>query len=82
MSQAMRCRPATLLGVTDPLVAFYLDRACWSFASTVEREQETAVNRLPKNAKDAAHTRARQRILDQYLGVEEIPSDRFRSISK
>lgn len=82
MSQTMRCRPSDLLGVSDRLVAFYTDRAAWTLASAIQADQDAAVNRLPKSAKDAAHTRAKQRVLDQYLGVESSEQpDRFRSVS-
>lgn len=82
MATEMHCRPSALLGVTDPWVAFCTDRAVFTFASTIRQEQDEAEARLPNNAKDAAHTRARQRVLDQYLGIElsETPS-RFRSVS-
>ena len=80
MSQSMRCRPSSLLGVMDPIVAFYTDRAAWTFASTIEQEMEAAVTRLPKNAKDKAHQNARQRVLDAFLGIEESKQpQRFRS---
>lgn len=81
MSQAMRCRPSDLLGVADRYVAFCLDRAVFFLANEIERDQNLAVSRLPKNAKDAAHTRAKQRVLDQYLGIESSEQpERFRSI--
>lgn len=81
MSQTMRCRPSSLLGVTDSYVAFCVDRASWSLAAAIEEDQNAAESRLPKNAKDAVHTKARQRVLDQYLGIEasEEPN-RFRRI--
>lgn len=80
MSQSMHCRPSLLMGVMDPLTAFYADRACWTFAMTIQNEMEVAVTRLPKNAKDSAHDRARQRVLDEYLGIEEEETtSRFRS---
>jgi hypothetical protein len=80
MSQSLRSRPSGLLGITDTFVAYCLDRAVWLFARSVESAQEEAVTRLPKSAKATAETRARQRVLDQYLGVvvaEE--TTRFRS---
>lgn len=81
MSQTMRTRPSSLLGVTDSWVAFCLDRACWYFAAEIESEQQEATNRLPDSAKAAAHTRARQRVLDKYLGVEAVSEpSRFRKI--
>jgi hypothetical protein len=81
MATDLRCRPSSLLGVTDSWVAFCTDRAVWTFASAIRKDMDEAESRLPKNAKDAAHTRARQRVLDEYLGIElsETP-DRFRSV--
>lgn len=80
MSQSMRCRPSSLMGIDDTLTAFYADRATWTFATTIDNEMEAAVARLPKNAKDKAHQRARQRVLDAFLGIEEAAQpERFRS---
>jgi hypothetical protein len=47
-----------------------LDRAVWTFATSLEEDQERAVNRLPKNAKDATIAHTKQRVLDQYLGID------------
>lgn len=81
MGQKLGTRPSTLLHVTDPWVAFCVDRALYTFASGIESDMDDAEARLPKNAKDSAHIRARQRVLDQYLGVDPSEqSDRFRSI--
>jgi len=81
MANRLRCRPSALLGVTDSWVAFCTDRALFTFGTTVEGDMDEAETRLPKNAKEAAHRRARQRVLDEYLGVElsEQP-ERFRSV--
>lgn len=82
MSQSMHCRPSSLMGVMDPLVAFYADRATWTFAMTIESEIEAAVTRLPKTAKESAHAKARQRVIDQYLGIDQANApQRFRSPS-
>jgi len=81
MAQDLRCRPSSLMGVTDSLYAFYLDRSIWTFASTINAEMDAAVTRLPKSAKESAHRRARQRVLDQYLGYEEQSATRFRAPS-
>jgi len=82
MATELHCRPSALLGVTDSWVAFCTDRAVFLFASTIRNEQDEAEARLPKNAKDAAHTRARQKVLDEYLGIELAEqSGRFRSVS-
>jgi hypothetical protein len=79
MSQSLRSRPSELLGVSDPFVAYCVDRSIWTFAQTVEKEQNDAETRLPKNAKDATKTHARQRVLDRYLGIETAKTPgRFR----
>jgi hypothetical protein len=81
MAQAMKCRPSSLLGAFDPYVAFCVDRACFTLASAIEQDQQAAVNRLPKSAKETAHTRAQQRVLDEYLGIELVEQpQRFRAI--
>lgn len=81
MAQDMHCRPSDLLGMTDSLVAFYVDRATWTFASVIRQEMDAATTRLPKNAKESAHRRAQQRVLDQYLGHQEVEVSRFRAPS-
>jgi hypothetical protein len=80
MAEAMKCRPSQLLGVRDPLTAFYTDRATWTFAMTIQSDMDEAEKRLPNNAKDAAHVRARQKVLDQYMGIEAADQPgRFRT---
>lgn len=81
MAKELRSRPSTLLGVFDPWVAFCVDRSCFVFATSLVQDQDEAVARLPKNAKDAAHSRARQRVLDKYLGIDAADQPgRFRSV--
>jgi hypothetical protein len=70
MAEKMHCRPSTLLGVQDPALAFCVDRATMTLASAIEAEMDARTKRLPDNAKAAAHDRARQKVLDEYLGVE------------
>jgi hypothetical protein len=36
----------------------------------IEIAQNAAEKRLPKSAKDGAHTRARTRVLEQYLRID------------
>lgn len=81
MSQELRCRPSSLLGIQDPLLCFYVDRATWTFASTIRTEMDAAVTRLPKNAKEATHRRVQQKVLDQYLGHEREVTTRFKAPS-
>lgn len=73
MSQAYHARPSQLLGVSDDTHAWMVDRAVWTFARAVENDQEVAVGRLPKNAKPSTQDHVRQRILDQYLGIDAAP---------
>lgn len=82
MSQSLRCRPSSLLGITDPWSAFCTDRATWTLAMTIQAEQDEADRRLPKTAKETTRERVRQRILDEYLGNDPVQSGRFRSIGR
>ena len=82
MAMKLRCRPSALLGVTDFWVAFCVDRALFTFGTAVENEMDEAEARLPKNAKEVAHRRARQRVLDEYLGVDPAEQpERFRTVN-
>jgi len=82
MATKLHCRPSALLGASDPWVAFCTDRAIFTFGTTIENAMDEAENRLPSSAKDQAHNRARQRVLDEYLGVElSEQKQRFRSVS-
>ncbi len=75
----MRVRASAVLGIADPLTAYCVDRALWTFARVIEEEQEAATKRLPKNAKDTTHARARERVLEKYLGIEMSEKGKFRS---
>jgi hypothetical protein len=56
-----------------------LDRAVWTFAVSVEAEQEAMVGRLPKNAKPEAQDRVRQTVLDAFLDIDHTKAPgRFR----
>lgn len=70
MCQAYHVRPSELLAVGNSSHAFFVDRAVWAFASTVEREQEESEKGLPKKASEAMRNNARQRVLDKYLGLD------------
>jgi hypothetical protein len=51
-----------------------------AFANKVENAMDQAEKQLPKTAKDSAHARARQRVLDEYLGIEAVQkTERFRA---
>lgn len=80
MASRMKCRPSDVLGITDSYVAFVIDRATLTLINAIEDDQQKAVNRLPDSAKAAAHQRAQQRVLDQYLGIELADApQRFRA---
>lgn len=81
MAQDLGVRPSAVAGIDSRLAsAFYFDRALWTFAKIIEDEQEKAVNRLPKSAKEGAHVRARQKVLDRFLNNEStVEPGKFRS---
>lgn len=64
MSQAFHARPSELLGVTNPVTAFYLDRAVHGIGAEIEGEMEMAVENV-KSTKDAH--RQSQAILNKWL---------------
>lgn len=70
MSEKMHCRPSTLLGIADPALAFCVDRATMTLVSAIESDMDARTKRLPDNAKASTHDRTRQKVLDEYLGVE------------
>jgi hypothetical protein len=80
MASTLHVRPSELLGVsgTEPR-ALFLDRAVMYFGRTVEADQEAAEKRLPKKASEGMRQSVRQRVLDQYLGIDSatVPG-RFR----
>jgi hypothetical protein len=82
MAKTLNARPSSLLGISDPFIAFCTDRACYTLATLIENDMDEAENRLPSSAKSTAHTKARQRVLDQYLGTSEvIAPGRFRPVT-
>jgi hypothetical protein len=42
----------------------------WTFASAIENDQNTAVGRLPKNAKESTQNHMRTHVLNAYLGID------------
>jgi hypothetical protein len=70
MAEKMHCRPSAVLGVQDPALAFCVDRATMTLVSAIEGDMDARTKRLPDNAKASTHERARQKVLDEYLGVE------------
>jgi putative ubiquitin-RnfH superfamily antitoxin RatB of RatAB toxin-antitoxin module len=44
MSRAYRCRPSEILHITEPLVAFYLDRAVFALAGRIQNELDALKN--------------------------------------
>jgi hypothetical protein len=77
LARDLRVRPSAVLAITDGFVAFCVDRALWVFSSCIEQDQEEATRRLPENAKPQAHQKAKQRVLDRYLGTDSMA--KFRS---
>lgn len=79
MAQAFRSRPSELLGVSGSFRAFSVDRAVWTFGTAVEGAMDDAEKVLGNKAKPAMITQARQRVWDQFMGINaaEVPG-RFR----
>jgi hypothetical protein len=77
MSQAYHVRPSAILGITEGLPAYAVDRAVWTFARAIEAAQEEAVKRLPKKATEALQTSTRTRVLDVFLGVDRATAGRY-----
>lgn len=48
MSRSLRTQPAVLLGISNQLVAFYFNRAIWTFGSTLDAELEEISNKAKK----------------------------------
>lgn len=57
MAQQYRCRPSSLVGVTDPYAAYCLDEAIYLFGNYVEAELRRVSDKA-KNAKAAQRERA------------------------
>lgn len=77
MARAYHVAPSELLGLrtangNDSYLAFAIDRAVWTFGSCVEHDMSEAENdpRL-KDAKRDDLIRARQRVFDMYMNVDE-----------
>lgn len=60
----MRVRPSELYAITDPLTAFYFDRAVVTFGKTVESDMDEAAEGA-KTTKEA--NRKRQMALSKYM---------------
>lgn len=70
MAELYHARPSHILGASDPFAAFCIDRAVMTLIQAIQHDQEVAVGRLPKNAKQATQDMVRQRVLDSYLGID------------
>lgn len=82
MAEKMHCRPSTVLGVSDPAIAFCVDRATLTLVRAIEEDMDAREKRLPDSAKASTREKARQRVLDQYMGVELAEeTGRFRAPS-
>jgi hypothetical protein len=68
LARALRVRPSELLGVSDPLAAFSLDRAVIYWGSTVDEALQNAEAEA-NNPKAAATKRAM--VMNRYLGIQK-----------
>lgn len=72
-SQAFRTRPSELIGLEDPLIAYFLDRGTWFLGTYVEDRVDAAGRNAVKGVKnkknaEALQNGARLRTLDKLLG--------------
>ncbi len=58
-SQKMRCRPSDLLRLSDGVLAYYFDRAVWTFGSAIQSEMDEA----ERKSKSSKSLPARQRMI-------------------
>lgn len=73
LSKAYRCRASELVNITHPVQAFYLDRAVWTFGTSLE----AALNACDDGKKKAPQIKAsKQRVLHTWL---EMGSQGFRA---
>lgn len=66
MAKNYGCRPSTLLALSDPLAAFYLDRAVATFGMRVDAALEEAKNR---KGSDASKQMGVSIVLSRELGI-------------
>lgn len=74
MSRALRCRPSSLVSVSNPVVAFMLDRAVTRFGEELEAAVREATDGAKTNS--AAKSKA-QRVMNKWLAAEG-SAGRFR----
>lgn len=73
LSKNYRCRPSDLLNITHPVQAFYLDRAVWTFGTSLEG----ALAECEDGKKKAPQIKAaKQRVLTRWL---ELGPQKFRA---
>ena len=76
MSQKIQTRPSDLLGLVDPLVRYYFDKAIWTFGSLVEADLHQ-VDSKSKNPKTAAQKR--RMVLQNWIPAkQETVKGRFK----
>jgi hypothetical protein len=78
MAETYHCRPSQILGLGNPVTAYAVDRGVWVMVNSIQTDQETAVGRLPKNAKESTKDHIRKHVLMTYLGIEPEVSGQFR----
>lgn len=65
-AKAYGTTPSDLLGVEDPLISFYLNRAIWMFCSRVESELEKAAGEGKSKTRQAMGVNM---VLHRWLGL-------------
>ena len=66
------CRPSEILGVDDQPMAFYFDRAVFTFGQALETELDKAGESRGKTKKTAGQVAlARQQVIARWLGAQK-----------
>src|SRR6478752_79953 len=71
-SKAYRVRPSELMGITAQPLAFYLDRAVFTFGTALDAELDKAGETKGKSKKSAAQVQmAKQLVLNRWLDATD-----------
>ena len=71
-SKEFRCRPSELLHIDEELIAYYLDRAVYTFGRAVESDLDAAGQSRGKHKKSEAQVAmARQQVMARWLGTQQ-----------
>lgn len=66
-SKAMHCRPSSYLGLSDPMVCYYFDKAVYHFGSLVDADLNEAENTKGKKVSDKTIAGRKQNVLNKWM---------------